>query len=780
MAGFCHVLVNGSDYIDDAGLIYEIPDYLSQYVLPGTLVYVPYGNSRLRTGFVLDLFSSDEAVSLYKIKQVFMMQCLTPLLDKDMLNFAFFISTYYSCSLFPVIRQMIPSYIMNHCFISLKNNADGSVLPYKPNNADLQCMVENGEYSLVASSAERVNRNNSLCFYAIDDLESLQALDHAPKQKEIFEHIVHSPGATFNEINFKFPKATSFLTQLERKGLVFSRDENISLQPKTSDLTFVQFTDTQQSIYDRLVAAYLTQRYSKHLINGVTGSGKTLIYERLAEHVIQSGRQVLILEPEIMLSSQIFERLSLKFSNSLALIHSQMTDRERYEVWKSVKEGCIKIVVGPRSSLFLPFSELGLIVVDEEHDGSYKQDEPDPRYHAVRCAEYLAKAGDALLLLGSATPSLETLYDIVRHHCSIHNLTERANNSSVPDVTIVDMREERRKGNYSLFSNDLANAMRVSLNHNEQVILFLNRKGYSSSVTCLDCGETIKCPRCDIPLTFYQSSGRLQCGYCGYTIAKTDVCPNCHSHDLSYSGVGTESIEEACALLFPDAVSARLDAQAIKNESNRERILIGFKKNEINILIGTQIIAKGLDFRNVSCVGVINADVTLNMPDYYSAERGFQLMVQVVGRAGRHGRPSRAFIQSYQPEHYALQHAADYDIHGFFLREMEIRKQGQYPPLVYLCRVVVSDKIQEKAEQSMKLVMEELLKGQNMADIALIGPAYALLAKKNNRYRLHFILKCVDREPLLQMMQCLRVNLRSLNFPRSSRITIDMDPRNIF
>ena len=382
--------------------------------------------------------------------------------------------------------------------------------------------------------------------------------------------------------------------------------------------------------------------------------------------MIAEKRQVIFLVPEIALSYHIFLRLKKKFGNRIALLHSQLTERERYCIWKQVQNHQIDIVLGPRSVLFLPFDNIGLIIIDEEHESSYKQSEPDPRYHAITVSEYLGKKYQGILLLGSATPSIDTLYDVVQKNCTIFNLKERANQSALPEIKLVDMVEERKLGNRNILSNVLKNAVADTLEKKEQVILLINKKGFSSSIACHECGEVIRCPKCDIPLTYYQSMDELKCNYCEFHMPMVHQCPSCQSKFIEKHGIGTESVEEICQKLYPTANIARLDGQAMLNKVSRERILKKYEKHEIDILVGTQLLAKGIDFNNTTCIGIVNADLTLNLPDFRSAERCFQLMVQMAGRAGRDHKRGNVYIQTYQKDHYALKDACLQDMHQFF------------------------------------------------------------------------------------------------------------------
>lgn len=781
---YCRVIVDGAPFVNEDGFTYRVPPFLEQFVAIGSIVYVPFGKGdKLKIGFVVSEESAVEAEAAHKIKDIVMVNHLSPVITPELMALCRFVADSYACALIYALRQVVPKYMLHHAFVAFEEIATGKRTALSPRTiADGVAACAAGTMRLVPHEppAEAGTRYWQLAESEGATTEQwLDSLKRAPKQKAVLQFILQHEGASDTQLKEAFAGVTPTLRALAEKGYIVETarppKERTESAPAQKDLVM---TARQQEVFDALCRALTTQTYHKSLINGVTGSGKTLIYEKLTETVIAHRRQALILVPEIALSQQLFERLQKRFGARIALLHSQLTERERYEIWLATQAHEIDIVLGPRSALFLPFADLGLVIIDEEHESSYKQSEPDPRYHAIRVAEYLAQRNHALLLLGSATPSVDTLYEVVQKKCSIYNLPDRIGQAALPEMRLVDMTEERRQGNHGILSQALREAMAASLSRGEQVILLINRKGYSSSIVCHECGEVIRCPRCDIPLTYYQSTGELKCNYCEYHLPMVSACPSCGSSFIDKRGTGTESVEEDCARLFPEASIARLDAQALANKASRDRVLQDYADRRTNILVGTQLLAKGLDFINTTCIGVIHADLTLNLPDFRSAERCFQLMVQVAGRAGRDNKPSTVFIQTYQKDHYAFADACQQNVHQFFLDEMAFRKQWLYPPVVRLCRVIVSDFDANDVEKSMRSIYNYIVQLPIRKEV--IGPSFAPLAKKNNRYRMHLIIKTAPDEAVQQWMRQFRRDLQSMHLKNSTRVLIDIDPENIF
>ena len=776
----CRVIVEGAPFVNEEGFSYKIPELLDQYIVRGSMVYVPFGKGdKIKTGFVIEVLEDEE--NEHRLKDVLMVQHLHPVISDDMMALCRFVADYYACALVYAIKQIVPKYVLNNAFVAFEDVKTGHVVKLKKTQLLEQIdRLKHGTYKLIAYEPLK---DDSEKYYGLNLNESVipddwwKALKRAPKQKDILLCIDDRRIVSEQLLKESFGNIREPLQGLIEKGFVKEVAPLSFVNATTAENSLLKMTSQQERVFNSLNAQLEEGCYHKNLINGVTGSGKTLIYEKIAQKAIDRHQQVLILVPEIALSYHLFERLKGCFGERIGLLHSQLTERERYQIWKQVAAHEIDVVLGPRSALFLPYSDLGLIVIDEEHESSYKQSEPDPRYHAITVAEYLAKKHQAILVLGSATPSIDSLYDAVTKRSTIFNLTERANQAALPSVHIVDMTEERKIGNFGILSDSLREAMSQALEKKEQIILLINKKGYSSSIACHECGEVIHCPKCDIPLTYYQSTNELKCNYCEYHMPMVDCCPSCGSHFIDKHGIGTESVEELCAQYFPKARLARLDGQSMSNNKKREQILSQYEQHEIDILVGTQLLAKGLDFNNTTCIGVVNADITLNLPDFRSAERCFQLMVQVAGRAGRDHKPGKVFIQTYQKDHYAIKDACEQNIHQFFLDEIEFRKQWLYPPIVRLCRIIVSDYSLNDVEYSMKSIYNYIV---NLpVKMEIIGPSFAPLSKKNNRYRMHMIIKTTCIEDGQDMMRGLRDHLKNLAVKKSSRVIIDIDPENI-
>ena len=778
----CRVIVEGAPFVNEEGFSYIIPEYLENIVACGSMVYVPFGKgNKIKNGFVIEL-EELPSESIGALKNILMVQHLEPVINKEMMHLCRFVADYYACALIYAIKQVVPKYVLNNVFVAFEDCASGAITKlskktmFEQAERLAQGVVRLVPYVPFSDEKER--------YYTLAGGETVvcdkwwQALRRAPKQKELLAFIADRNLVSEQALKEAFGNVRTPLKGLVEKGML---EEVTDFSPQVEAATTLNdglvMNTQQQAVYDTLAHQVEVGRYHKNLINGVTGSGKTLIYEKIAEKVIEEDKQVLILVPEIALSYHLYARLQKRFGCRIALLHSQLTEKERYTIWQMVEKREVDVVLGPRSALFLPYAHLGLIVIDEEHESSYKQSEPDPRYHAVMVAEYLAKRQEAVLLLGSATPSVDTLYDVVLKQCTIFNLTERANKAELPDVRLVDMKEERKLGNYGILSQSLQTAMRQALEKNEQIILLINKKGYSSAVACRECGEVIRCPKCDIPLTYYQSNHELKCNYCEFHMPMVQRCPSCGSDFIEKHGIGTESVEELCAEIFPQARLERLDGQSMMNKNMREQVLAQYENKEIDILVGTQLLAKGLDFNNTTCIGVINADITLNLPDFRSAERAFQLLVQVAGRAGRDHKHGVVYIQTYQKEHYAIADAAAQNIHQFFLDEIAFRKQWLYPPIVRLCRIIVSDYSLNDVEYSMKSIYNYIV--QQSVQMEVIGPSFAPLSKKNNRYRMHLIIKATCIEDIRLLMKNLRGQMRHLALKNTTRVLIDIDPENI-
>lgn len=507
-----------------------------------------------------------------------------------------------------------------------------------------------------------------------------------------------------------------------------------------------ELTNDQKSVVDEVLA---NTGYFPYLLFGVTGSGKTEVYMELIEDALNKGKTSIVLVPEISLTPQMVLRFQKRFGDNIAAIHSALSDGEKYDEWRRIVKGEAKIVIGARSAIFAPLNNIGMIIIDEEHSDSYKQDDSNPRYNAKDIALLRGKYHNCPVIMGSATPSLEVFARAKKGVFKLLELPNRINGKSLPHINIVDMNEMISKTKEH-FSPVLLEAISARLLKNEQIILLLNRRGYSSFVTCKNCGYTFKCPNCDITLTYHKSSRTLRCHYCGYGTKVYDTCPECHEKSINDLGVGTEKVEEELNKLFPESRILRMDFDTTSRKGMHEKMIKAFKNHEYDILLGTQIVSKGLDFDNVTLVGVINADTSLNIPDFRSSETTFSLLAQVAGRAGRSDKEGEVIIQTFNPEHYAIQYTKKHDYLGFYNREMSIRRELKYPPYYYICYVKISGKDNKYIyEESLKITK---LFHNKLINMIILGPSPCTIFKLNNIYRYGIILKYKKDEDLREVL----------------------------
>lgn len=513
------------------------------------------------------------------------------------------------------------------------------------------------------------------------------------------------------------------------------------------------------------------------LIHGVTGSGKTELYLRAIAAVRKTGKQAICLVPEISLTPQMIHRFRSRFGGEVAVLHSALSAGEKFDEWQRIRRGQVSIVVGARSAVFAPFENVGLIIIDEEHEQSYKQDSPSPAYHAREVAAERARLEGALLVLGSATPALESFHKARSGEYRLVSLEHRVDDRPMPAVTLVDMREELRSGNRSIFSTALQEALSQTLAAKEQVILFLNRRGYNTFIMCRTCGEAVQCPNCAVALTYHLGDQHLACHYCDHQARVPTTCPKCGSKAIRHMGAGTERVEEELHHLYPEIRIARMDVDTTRRKGSHAAILKRFANHEVDVLVGTQMIAKGLDFPDVTLVGVVLADTSLNLPDFRAAERTFQLVTQVAGRAGRGLKPGRVLVQTYQPEHSALLAAAEHDYRRFFQEEIAFRKQLDYPPFAHIIQMVVAGEEEGPVAETASAIHQLLVQGRFSGGI--LGPGPAPLARLRGRYRYHLILK---GDEIGRMAREVRAAFASGGRWRKSKnvtLSVDVDPLSI-
>jgi len=578
----------------------------------------------------------------------------------------------------------------------------------------------------------------------------------------------------------------SSLKRMEKKGLIeFAMIEKIRESDWSLDLPETKsiiLNEGQKTILEKIKPALAKSVFSSFLIHGITGSGKTQVYIEAIREVLKYGKQALILVPEISLTPQITSRFKANFQEKVGCFHSRLSVGERFDTWRRIKNGELSIVVGARSAVFSPFQNLGLIVVDEEHDSSYKQDDPAPRYNARDVAVMRAKLNDATVILGSATPSLESNFNAQKGKYNLCQLTERVENQKLPSVKIVDLTQERKKGNRNSLALSLASLLKDRMGNGGQALLFLNRRGFSSFIKCQDCGHIEKCPRCDITLTYHRTDFSLRCHYCSYQKKAPQLCPHCQGFRFIYKGIGTQKIEEELKRDFPTALMERMDLDTTLKKGAHRRILSDFGKKKFNILLGTQMITKGLDFPDVTLVGVISADMSLDFPDFRSKERTFQLLSQVAGRAGRGKKEGEVIIQTYYPEEWVIRLAASHDYESFYRKELEQRRELGYPPFNHLILMVFAGKslkevIARANDFSSRLV--RLVKSEKQKDVKILGPALAPLSKIRNQHRWQLLIKTKSTARVSSLIRKILTEDKKANQRGSVRIIVNVDPMDM-
>lgn len=547
----------------------------------------------------------------------------------------------------------------------------------------------------------------------------------------------------------------------KNQGIVF--EQSFPLLPTQAQ------TEALISIID-----YIKQgRFGVFLVHGITGSGKTEVYLQSINEILKMGKSAIVLVPEISLTHQTIERFKSRFQTQIAIFHSRLSSRERYDEWQRMYNGEARICIGARSAIFAPLKNLGLIVVDEEHENTYKQYDTNPRYNARDVAVVRAKFSEAVVILGSATPSLESYYNSKIGKYRYISLPERIDNSRLPEVKIIDMRDELKTKNYSIFSGLLKETIKERIKKNEQVIIFLNRRGFSTFVQCRECGFVLKCNNCEITLTYHIKDNSLRCHYCNYSQIAPAICPNCHGINIGYFGFGTQRVQEDLQRLFPEANICRMDLDTTTKKGSHQAILSSFKSGKFDIMIGTQMIAKGLDFPNVTLVGVVSADIGLNLPDFRATERTFSLLTQVAGRAGRGTIHGLVIIQTYNPEHYAILSASNHDYKSFYDKEIVFRQQLNYPPFFRLVNLTLKGKVEENVRRGIEEI-SVIIKGSEIAPfIILLGPAPCALSKIKGQYRWQILLKSKGSTSG-NMRNLIKKSINKINQIRG--LNIDIDP----
>lgn len=711
----------------DKYFTYHIPDNLEDKINIGIRVKVPF-NTREISGFVIKIINKIEDNN-YEVKDILEVIDNEEVLNLELLKLGEYISSKTLCSMITAYQTMLPK--------ALKANHKVAMKP------------KNEVIAVLNKDTSEIYEYISICSYK--------------KQVEILKSIIENGSVKVISSN------VSSVTSLANKGLIKTISREVyRYNDNTIENKHTVFLNEEQSKVVKEVIDNLNTN-NTYLLKGVTGSGKTEVYMHIIKEVIDRGMQAIMLVPEISLTPQIVSRFRQRFNNEVAVLHSGLSDGERYDEYRKIKKGLVKIVVGARSAIFSPFQNLGVIIIDEEQVTSYKQ-ENNPRYHTRDVALFRCKYHNCPLVLGSATPSLESYARAKKGVYKLLTLNKRANNKLMPEIRIVDMKKEIRN-NYHNISLELENAIKEKLDKKEQIIILLNRRGYSSMLTCKDCGEVIKCPNCDISLTYHKTSNTLRCHYCGYGTKVQDTCPSCYGKSLTMYGLGTEKLEEELVKKF-NARVVRMDLDTTTSKKAHSKIIKDFLEQKYDILVGTQMIAKGLDFPNVTLVGVINADASLNIPDFRSSEYTYQLLSQVSGRSGRDKKEGIVIIQTLNPEHYSIKYAKDHDYDGFFNYEMRIRKKLGYPPYYYLTLIKILSRDYQLCMKEANKVGEFLRKNLP-SDVIVLGPSIASTFKVNNIYHFQCIIKYKKEDDIKEVLRTID-NIYKVN--TKVRIEMDIDP----
>ncbi|MDD7044278.1 MAG: primosomal protein N' [Peptoniphilaceae bacterium] len=787
---YAKVIIDTNSRFLDRAFTYEIPQRLEGRLSLAMRVLVPFGKSdKPHAGFVYDLV--DEIDGDYKTKEIIGLIDDEKLISKELLDLAFFMSKRYLSPIQAAIRQVLPPgkikdirvYFQNISeesselldFLNKKRSLEEIKEAFPSYKDELAKIVEEG---LVKKSYD-VKKTNHITyqeFAKLVDKNRGKIKNNAKNQLAIFDYLVDKDWVSVKEImtSTKAPKST--IKALVDKNLLAIRKKEVNREIEKTKYNYGKFVLNDEQ--EKALGQIKKDKAGHFLLYGVTGSGKTEIFLQMVEEVISEGKEAIILVPEISLTPQTIERFKGRFKEKIAVIHSRLTPKERFDQWRMIKNGEVKIAIGARSAIFAPFNNLGLIVIDEEHDQSYISGQ-DPKYHTDEIAAFRANYHSCNLILASATPSLNSLDKVLNKKYKLIKLNSRIN-KTMPDIDIVDMREELKKSNYSMLSIKLQEELRKNLRNGQQSILFLNKVGHDSFTFCRSCGYVVKCDACDVAMTYHKNVDRLVCHYCGRTKKQPKICPVCHSTKIKEFGAGTEKLEEEVRILFPEARVMRMDSMTAASKRSYYKMYEMMKNGQIDILLGTQMIAKGLDFKNVSLVGIVAADLSLNVGDFKANETTFELLTQVSGRAGRGDIKGRVIIQTYKAENFVIQAAKNNDYKAFSERELQIRKAFSYPPYTNIISIKIINEDRHKTSAIAKELFDDInTLTLDMDEISIRGPNPCKISRINNKYRYNILIKAKDKdlEFISKIVEDLRKNY--INKYKGTSIIPALNPVNI-
>ncbi|WP_088069365.1 primosomal protein N' [Gottfriedia luciferensis] len=793
---YASVIVDVSVRQTDRPFDYKIPASWQDAIQPGMRVLVPFGPRKVQ-GFVLSI---KETTNLEKVREIEEVLDVMPVLTEELLLLGSYLSDKTLCFLISAYQAMLPTAIKAVYKKHVQITSDEAYEKLVPELANLFAIVKRREWTEVESLVSKI----SLVQRAIKEglleidyevknkankktervVSLLKVLDEeltnisSPQQKDIIEYLRMNGQTSVKELKECLRITDSPIKTLEKNEVISIATVEVYRDPyegreieKSKPLPLLE---EQHAAYEQIVSSFKERKNNVHLLHGVTGSGKTEVYLQTIQEVLIEGKEAIVLVPEISLTPQIVGRFKSRFGNDVAVLHSGLSIGEKYDEWRKIQRKEVKVVVGARSAIFAPFENIGIIIIDEEHETTYKQDE-HPRYHARDIAIWRGNYHQCPVVLGSATPTLESFARAGKGVYELNTMSKRVNQGPLPEVEVVDMREQLRIGNRTMFSTALNEKIIDRLEKKEQIILFLNRRGYSSFVMCRDCGYTIQCPHCEVSLTYHKHNHHLKCHYCGYETYMPKQCPSCESEHIRFFGTGTQKVEEAITKAYPEARVIRMDNDTTSRKGAHEKMLKQFGNGEADILLGTQMIAKGLDFPNVTLVGVLAADSSLHLPDFRASERTFSLLTQVSGRAGRHEKPGEVVIQTYSPEHYSIELAKSQNYVAFYEEEMKIRRSFRYPPFYYLVLISVAHvdllKTVKVSEQISSYLREHLSESS-----IVLGPVASPIAKIKDHFRYQCVIKYKSEPVLYDVLNRIQQYYQDETDKGKLQLTIDFQP----
>ncbi|MGN7324449.1 primosomal protein N' [Bacillus altitudinis] len=794
------VIVDVTTKAIDRPFDYRVPDRFKGLVKAGMRVVVPFGPRKIQ-GFVTKI-KEETDVQSGNIKDIVDLFDLSPVLTDELLELSHWLTEKTLSYHITALQSMLPAAMkakyekeiqvlsaeelpqsLKELFGQQESILYADIPPeqLKP----IQKHVQKGHLEVRYHVSQKSGKKKVRTLQVAVTKEKLeekqkQLKKNAVKQKALLTFLFQANETTFlaKDLQQQTGASSQTIKALIQEGLLTESYEEIYRDPyrdrKFTPSTPLDLTTEQAEAVKPIHQAVSDEKHETFLLHGVTGSGKTEIYLQTIDHVLQKGKEAIVLVPEISLTPQMVQRFKERFGSNVAVLHSGLSTGEKYDEWRKIHRKEVKLVVGARSAVFAPFENLGMIIIDEEHESSYKQEEM-PRYHAKDVAIERAGRHQCPVVLGSATPSLESYARAKKGVYTLLTLKRRVNQQQLPHVSLIDMREELRNGNRSMFSEELMLRLKEVLERKEQAVLFLNKRGYSSFVMCRDCGYVEQCPHCEISLTYHRFQKRLKCHYCGHEAPVPAECPECHSEHIRYFGTGTQRVEEELTKVLPEARVIRMDVDTTSRKGAHEKLLTSFGNKEADILLGTQMIAKGLDFPDVTLVGVLSADTSLHIPDFRSSEKTFQLLTQVSGRAGRHEKAGSVIIQSYTPSHYSIDLTKQHDYEAFYEQEMLHRRHQSYPPFYFLAMVTVShEEVTKAAHVTDKIV--QFLKMNCAPNTRILGPAASPIAKIKDRYRYQCVIKYKRENELASLLRKIQDHYQKEMEQKQLMISIDMNP----